>query len=211
VTRILRRYLEGIDGDHHRRYLNWISIGMGGNEEHREARRITGEIVRKISRDMVLRDDIDKLLRYDQAVVLEGNMLPKIDMMSMMNSLEVRSPFMDYRVVEIANNTGSHQKIRYGKGKYILRQIAKESLPAGVHRRPKRGFDIPIGEWLKKEYRELFWDETEKAARDRGISLDMVQRVYREHAEERADRSRALWAVLTWCWWWNRKNRKKAQ
>lgn len=96
-------------------------------------------------------NDINRMLYADLKESLPGDMLWKVDAMSMLNSLEVRVPILDQRVAEAAFSMPGDWKIRKGAGKHILIETFKGILPPSVHRRPKWGFEMPISRWLKKE------------------------------------------------------------
>ena len=93
----------------------------------------------------------------------------KVDIASMANSLEVRSPFLDYRVVEFGLSLPSKFKVGDGETKHILREIARELVPAKLIDRPKMGFGIPRSRWLREDLRDLVYEVTlGETARGRG-------------------------------------------
>ena len=88
------------------------------------------------------------MLAADIALVLPGDMLVKADRMTMAHGLELRCPFLDHRVVEWAAAMPGRFKVARGAGKRMLRDAFADRLPAEVFQRPKRGFEIPIADWL---------------------------------------------------------------
>lgn len=100
-------------------------------------------------------DLINSMLGGDIALVLTNDMLTKVDRMSMWASLEVRCPLLDHRVVECAAAMPGSWKLQRGKGKAILRQAFADRLPKEVFGYPKKGFEIPLSQWLQGELREL--------------------------------------------------------
>lgn len=100
-------------------------------------------------------DLINTMLGADIALVLADDMLTKIDRMSMWASLEVRSPLLDHRVVECAAAMPGSWKLQQGNGKAILRQAFADRLPKEAFNRPKKGFEVPLAQWLKGELREM--------------------------------------------------------
>ena len=96
-------------------------------------------------------DDFADYLMYDQRFVLPNDMLKKVDLMSMGNSLEVRVPFLDHEVVEFANSLETAFKINKNGRKRILKDSFKEFLPDDIAQRPKHGFEVPMQDWLKNE------------------------------------------------------------
>lgn len=208
-VRRAKRFLSGMDHDPVKRHLNWMTVlqedivnsilpfDCGTSDQ-------VGDKINSLYYQLDHQDKLNKVLYADQSIVLEGNMLPKVDLMSMQNSLEVRSPFMDYRVIRLANSMPSGFKSSAGKSKIILKDIFKDLLPPAILRRQKQGFDIPVGEWFRNEYKDVFWDVVMTTSGKKGINLKPVENLYRAHIAEKEDYSRALWAVFVWCWWWNR-------
>lgn len=98
--------------------------------------------------------DLNLVLELDVLLVLAGDMLRKVDAMSMANSLEVRVPFLDHRVVETAFRIPSNLKLNEKGRKYILKEAFKDELPEEVFRRGKHGFEVPLLDWFKNELRE---------------------------------------------------------
>lgn len=96
-------------------------------------------------------DRINRILCADLKDSLPGDMLTKVDWMSMKNSLEVRLPFLDHRVVELAFGMPGSLKLHKGRTKYILKETFKDLLPPSLYRRPKAGFEVPISRWLKTD------------------------------------------------------------
>jgi asparagine synthase (glutamine-hydrolysing) len=92
-------------------------------------------------------------LRADFSTYLPGDLLTKVDRMSMMNSLEVRSPLLDYRLAELSMMMPDSLKLKRSESKYILREAVKSVLPTEVaQRRTKRGFSVPVSDWLRNEH-----------------------------------------------------------
>ena len=101
---------------------------------------------------------IENMQLHDIENYLAGDILVKVDRASMFNSLEIRSPFLDKRVVEYSlKNCRLFHKIKNKKGKYILRKILKEYLPEKLYNRPKMGFGIPIDALLNKQLKEKLY------------------------------------------------------
>jgi asparagine synthase (glutamine-hydrolysing) len=124
--------------------------------------------------------------------------LVKVDRMSMAHSLEVRAPLLDRRVVELAFRIPASMKQQGRTGKALLRALARRRLPQELASLPKRGFTVPIGEWIAGPYADAYQDEVLSAsARIRDvIDSTHVGRMFEEHRAGGADHSYALWA--TW-------------
>jgi asparagine synthase (glutamine-hydrolysing) len=95
---------------------------------------------------------LNQVLFNDQTLVLPNDMLHKVDLMSMLHSLEVRVPFLDKKVVSIANGMHGDAKYNSKKGKIPLRILFSDLLPESVFKRPKKGFEIPLADVLKNEF-----------------------------------------------------------
>ncbi|HEU5146179.1 MAG TPA: asparagine synthase C-terminal domain-containing protein, partial [Chryseosolibacter sp.] len=104
-------------------------------------------------------NSMDNILRTDIELVLANDMLVKVDLMSMANGLEVRSPFLDYEVVEFACSLPDDFKITKGRRKRILQDAFRDMLPARLYNRPKKGFEVPMLGWLRHELRERIEDD----------------------------------------------------
>lgn len=90
-------------------------------------------------------------LEADQEIVLSGDMLTKVDLMSMANSLEVRVPFLDISVVDFANSLPTEFKVNGKERKRILQDAFRQILPSELYQRPKKGFEVPLLQWMRKE------------------------------------------------------------
>ncbi len=99
-------------------------------------------------------DPVGAMLHADTRIGLPGDMLVKVDRMSMAHGLEVRCPMLDHRVVEAAFAMPAAYKLQAGRGKAVLRDAFADMLPDEVFDRPKRGFEIPIAQWLTGPLRE---------------------------------------------------------
>ena len=145
-----------------------------------------------------LSDAASRIMYCDMASYLVGDILVKLDRATMAASLEARSPFLDHRVVEFAWRLPTAMKIRNGQGKWLLRQVLRRYLPEYLFERPKQGFNVPIGLWLRGPLRD--WAQgllDMRRIRDDGfIDSRSVQASWQEHLTGRRDRSRYLWSVL---------------
>jgi asparagine synthase (glutamine-hydrolysing) len=143
-------------------------------------------------------DDLSRALYFEAAVNLPGDMLVKVDRMSMANSLEVRCPMLDYRMAELAASLANDWKVRNGRGKHILIQALADRFPPGLLDRPKKGFSVPLAKWFRGPLRELAWDHlTGSRFLGRGIvHARFIRSLLEEHQRERRDNSRWMWSLL---------------
>jgi asparagine synthase (glutamine-hydrolysing) len=133
----------------------------------------------------------------DLKVYMPNDPLVKVDRMSMAHSLEVRSPLLDRKVVELAFRIPASRKQAGGQGKTLLRALAKRRLPAGLWQLPKRGFTVPIGGWTGGQYAPMFREEVLSPSSRVGAYLDLSDLRTRFDAQCRgtADHGYALWAA----------------
>lgn len=143
-------------------------------------------------------DDVSQMVFLDTQVGLPDDMLVKVDRASMAVGLEVRAPLLDHRLVELAWRLPPDLKIRAGRGKWLLRQVAERHVPAALLDRPKLGFDPPIDTWLRGPLRP--WAEDllaeERLVRQGLFAPSRVRARWEEHLSGRRNHGYALWAVL---------------
>ncbi len=134
--------------------------------------------------------------------------MSKVDIASMGNSLEVRQPFLDYRVAELAAQIPISLKFSKGRGKQILRDVFGDLLPDSIWDRPKMGFGVPMDHWLKRDLNELLHDTLLKGtpAVCRYIEQEAIQRMVSNHERGRQDNSQRLWSLLVLQNWMDRWN-----
>ncbi len=121
----------------------------------------------------------------------------------MLHSLEVRAPFLDPEVVELALSLPARCHFSALSGKRLLRAALRGLLPRATLRGPKRGFEVPVGHWMTGPLAGLYADVAGAEALRRlpGVDPAVAARWHAEHADRRADRSGALWALFAFCWW----------
>jgi asparagine synthase (glutamine-hydrolysing) len=143
------------------------------------------------------------MMYLDMVAYLPDDILVKVDRASMAVSLEARGPLLDYRVAELAWRIPLSMKIRQGQGKWILRQLLYRYVPPELVERPKAGFAVPIGVWMRGPLRE--WAEEllrpERLAEDGLLDPAPVQNVWRQHIHGVHDWGRHLWPVLMFQAW----------
>jgi len=133
----------------------------------------------------------------DLNIYLPNDVLVKVDRMSMQHGLEVRCPLLDREVIEFAFRLPTERKMPELQAKHLLRQLAKDKLPADLWTLPKKGFTAPVGAWMTGAYREMFESDV-LASESRVRSLldqGRVRRYYDQQRAGRADHSYVLWAV----------------
>jgi asparagine synthase (glutamine-hydrolysing) len=147
--------------------------------------------------------DAVRMMYCDAVSYLPDDILCKVDRAAMAVSLETRVPFLDHRVAELAARIPVSMKVRGGKGKHILRELLYREAPRALFERPKAGFAIPVGEWLKGPLRPWAEDllEPGRMAQEGWLDPAVVRRRWQEHLSGRRDSTPALWAVLMFQAW----------
>lgn len=143
-------------------------------------------------------DVLTQALYFETAANLTGDMLVKVDRMSMANSLEVRCPLLDHKLAEFAASLPHHWKVAGGAGKRILVRALGDRLPESLLHRPKMGFGVPLAEWLRGPLRPMVQD-TLGSSRflNRGIvSAPFVRTLIDEHQRGRRDNYTWIWSLL---------------
>jgi len=151
--------------------------------------------------DSFLPGDVDALtqaIHFEATANLTGDMLVKVDRMSMANSLEVRCPLLDQEVAELAFSIPNSLKMRDHRGKYILLKALGDRLPPELLDRPKMGFGVPLASWFRGPLREMLRSHlTSSRFIDRGIvSPSFVNSLLDEHQSGRRDNHATLWSLL---------------
>jgi asparagine synthase (glutamine-hydrolysing) len=178
-----------------RELLTREALSAGDVEIYAQARQIAEEC------------DNDELVTRMQSVdtrlYLAEDILTKVDRASMAVSLEVRAPFLDPRVAEFAASLPCRYKLRGQKTKYILKKAVKGLVPPFVTRRGKKGFGVPVAEWLKVKLRPLARDllSPERVRRAGVFNADYVARLQDEHERGVANHRKLLWTLLMFELW----------
>jgi asparagine synthase (glutamine-hydrolysing) len=148
------------------------------------------------------KDKIRKMQEVDIKSYLPGDLMYKVDIASMANSLEVRSPFLDYRVVEFGLSLPWKYKVGGGENKHILREIARELVPKHLIDRPKMGFGIPRSRWLRNELRDTVSEVLlDNDSQSRGwFNQNEVRNILRLH-QNGQELDHLIWPMFTLQLW----------
>jgi asparagine synthase (glutamine-hydrolysing) len=202
----LKRFLEGATMSPERAHVFWN--GTFSDKDKRSLLQtqlpnaldgILGELGGKFTSP----DQLAPFLWFDQKYYLPGDILTKVDRMSMAHSVEVRPPFLDHRIVEFAATLPASLKIQGSRQKFILKELMKNKLPAAVLTRKKVGFDIPAHEWLRGPLRDLLMDTLKTGLADHPglFQPKAVQSLLQAHMDRRANLGYHLWGLLILFLW----------
>jgi asparagine synthase (glutamine-hydrolysing) len=148
-------------------------------------------------------DVLNRYLYLDMTTYLPEDILFKVDIASMANSLECRAPFLDYKLIEFAAGLPGHYKLSgAGRHKHILKEAFKDWLPAGFMDRPKKGFSVPLSRWLKDDLADMLRDTlVDKRTLAPWFRQDVVEHTVNEHLSGRGSHSTRLWPLLVLALW----------
>jgi asparagine synthase (glutamine-hydrolysing) len=153
------------------------------------------------------RDDLTRIQAADVRQSLPDQLLQKVDLASMYNSLEVRVPFLDTDIVEYAFGLPRRYKIDARTRKRVMKRAFDDLLPEPILSRPKQGFDMPVGEWFKHQLADEF-RRTVRDIESPHLDTEAVMRVYRDHESGRRDYEKFLWSVYVFGQWHTRMRRE---
>jgi asparagine synthase (glutamine-hydrolysing) len=149
---------------------------------------------------------LDATMMTDQMTYLPNDLLVKVDIASMANSLEARSPFLDHKVIEFAASLPENLKMRGFETKSLLKKVAARLVPREVVYRRKMGFGVPVGKWFRGEMKDFVKSVllSEKSL-ERGImKRDAIERCVVEHTTGMKDNSFQIWTLLMLELWFQR-------
>jgi asparagine synthase (glutamine-hydrolysing) len=171
------------------------AVVIGG---HEPATMLTGDVP-----SLTGLDDVQRMMALDMLTYLPDDILVKVDRAAMGVSLETRVPFLDHRVVEFAWRLPQSMKLRDGQAKWALRQVLYRHVPRALIERPKMGFGVPIGEWLRGPLRE--WGEalleTSRLRSEGFFDPAPIREKWKQHQSGQRDWQYHLWDVLMFQAW----------
>tara|TARA_B100000676_G_scaffold77387_1_gene76955 strand:+ start:16063 stop:17919 length:1857 start_codon:yes stop_codon:yes gene_type:complete len=201
----LKRFLSGLGYDERVRNAIWLSTLPPGHVSALFAQPIDLDQTYKqaISSWQApgVENGIDASAQFYIELYLQNNILTKIDRAGMLNSLEVRAPFLDINLVNLVRTIPSSLKFRRTKTKYILRKAVSKILPVEILNRPKKGFGTPVGRWFKDSVLTI-----NPAVLEGVVDTNVTKRLHKEHLEGKADWRNFLWAHFVLEKWLSTQN-----
>ena len=207
-----KRFIRGAKADSVERHHSWF--GSFATEQHESLftrdvlEHTDGDIYRGV-RELVNASDaknvIEQMQYADINFYMAEDILTKVDRAAMAVSLETRAPFLDPRVGQFAASIPVEYKLKGSKGKYILKKAVENLLPKNILNRPKKGFGIPIAEWLKGRLNPLVHDllAPQKLKGQGLFNSEYVQKLIKEHETGAVSHHKELWTLLVFQLWWD--------
>lgn len=209
TIRQLQKFSNGLSLPVKERYWEWAGYTVRGQldalvkfkENVFNAHNITAAIYKQGS------PDLNDVLRADFELVLPNDMLVKVDRMSMLNSLEVRSPFLDHELVEYVMSLPSEYKINRHERKRILKDACRDLLPPEIFTRKKQGFEVPLLKWFRGDLRGMI-DELldEKFLKEQNLfNPEEVKNIRKQlHSNDPGDSAARIWGLIVFQGWWKK-------
>lgn len=212
LARQLNRFATGFNLSPSERYWFWASIGTEQYADRLLNRDYNKENYQN-KKHLYINNNIDfkdlnSVLYTDLHLVLQGDMLTKVDLMSMANSLEVRTPFLDHTVVDFIAKLPATYKIDKTSKKKILKETFVDLLPPELLNRPKHGFEVPLLDWFKNELWLKIDNDLLKDSfiEEQGIfNINVIKSLKKQlHSKNPEDSAAKIWALLVFQTWWRK-------
>lgn len=202
-----RNFIHNISLDPIDRYLDSVSVftrlnkeslyTKGFREQLGDADWVT-ECFHQLAAKVGTGNSLDRLLYLDSKTYLPGDILTKVDRMSMAVSLEARAPLLDHKLIDFVTHIPASMKLAGNETKHILKRAVKDLVPKEILNRPKQGFGVPVQDWINQQLRERMHETLSDArTRERGyVNPAYLEVLLDEHERGRRDHSVGLWALL---------------
>ena len=205
-----KRFVAGTKHDIVTRHHSWFGSFAANKHEN----LLTLDVVERTNADIYAgarelleltdaKNDIERMQFLDINFYMAEDILTKVDRAAMAVSLETRAPFLDPRVGQFAASIPVEYKLKGSKGKYILKKAVEDLLPKTILNRPKKGFGIPIADWLKGRLNPLLHEMlAPQRINEQGLfNSDYVQKLITEHETNKASHHKELWTLLVFELW----------
>jgi asparagine synthase (glutamine-hydrolysing) len=214
--RQLMRYREGKNMSQPDRYWRWATLAdkdQAMNLLHPDLRTnfwLKDYVARRKDILSTVPDNaaMNDIFRTDMRLVLPGDMLTKVDLMSMAHGLEIRTPFLDFEVVNFLFSLPDDFKINKNIRKRILQDAFREMLPDRLYNRPKKGFEVPMLKWLRNEMKPMISDDllSQRTVEDQGIfHYPEVERLKKQlNSSNPGDVHARIWGLVVFQYWYKK-------
>ncbi len=213
TLRKIEKYSAGLNLDIKERYWRWAGYTAGNTSSELLHPNLKSKLElpefeqRKAKILHHLTDDLNSILLTDMELVLANDMLTKVDSMSMANSLEVRTPFLDFNVVDFAFSLPENFKIDKQQRKKIVKDAFRHMLPEALYSRGKQGFEVPLLNWFKTDFKNTLDDLLGDTfiLEQKIFDLESIQhlkaKLFSNNPEDSVAR---IWALIVFQWWWKK-------
>jgi asparagine synthase (glutamine-hydrolysing) len=200
-----RKLVDGLSSDLASTHAAWLSVMPTAARRALRPGSADDEIGRALVEERHRRfgAGLEGALAAEMDLSLPDDMLAKVDRTSMRHALEVRAPFLDPDLVELALSLPAATHVTPYRGKKLLRRALRGVVPDRVLDGAKRGFEVPVGDWIAGPLSAPFHDLVTPARLEEIAGLDgaVAAAWYHDHRRRRADRGKALWALYVLCHW----------
>ncbi|MES3005127.1 MAG: asparagine synthase (glutamine-hydrolyzing) [Patescibacteria group bacterium] len=206
----LGKFVGGLDSNKFVMHQKWLGT-FDGNElkdlliNNNEIFPLT-KWVESVEDGIAIQEEDNKLLATYMKTYMMDEVLVKVDRASMKASLETRSPFLDYKIVEFANSLPYSYKIKGLMTKFILKKLMSGKLPPSIINRGKKGFGIPISAWIKRDLKDFVLETLSKQnIESTGIfNHKYIDRLLHDHFDGKMDNRKKVWNLLVFQLWYNK-------
>ena len=213
----IKKFISGFEGDQRYRNQRWMGAFSAKEKRALFKNNINNILIDKNEYEEIdyylsksdSKDKFDNLVLESERLYMMDDVLVKVDRASMLNSLEVRAPFLDTRVVDQANHMPTDFKIKGIKRKYILKKLMEGKLPDDIINRKKKGFGMPIGEWIKGELKDTIEITLSKKNIDKiGLfNYEYIREILDDHYNGKRDNRKQIWTLFIFAMWWSNYNK----
>lgn len=214
-ARQFSRFAEGMKLNPQERYWRWASFTSeteSKNLFNEQSRAFISDHYEKhkafLLKDISTSGNMNEVLLTDTKLVLPNDMLTKVDLMSMANGLEVRTPFLDVEVVNFIFSLPEDFKINSSIRKRILQDTFRDILPAQLYKRPKKGFEVPLLKWFRKEMKSMIVDDllSQKLIEEQGIFKYAEIKKLKDQlfSSNPGDVHARIWGLIVFQFWWKK-------
>jgi len=209
----VKQFIKGFEGDRNHIHTLWLGSFTPSEKNLLLAPEVRSNLDDKNGLNAIDRylEDIpgenffNKVLYIYYRTYLLEDILVKVDRASMYSSLEVRAPFLDYKVVEFINSLPRHFKLKGLKSKYLLKILMQDKLPQNIIDRPKKGFGIPLSYWLRNDLKPLCEELLSESSLSKHhlFNYTFVKKLKEDHYNKKSNNRKLLWNLMIFQMWYN--------
>lgn len=207
---VAKRFISGADSKESlSRHMIWMSAFTELDKKYLYSGWLKEQVREKEDSDFLCpdkeTDEITAVQKLDIESYLKDDLLVKIDRASMMNSQEVRVPYLDHELVEFVFNLPAHLRLNRFRTKYLLKETMKDYLPKRIIKRRKKGFGMPIAFWIKNQLKEYILDmlNEDRVKKEGLFDYKYIKKILNEHLENKTDNRKKIWTLFMFELWHN--------